>query len=507
MRQYDIDEEARHIYITKLTEPVQLYLSHSKLNIEGCETCIRQGLSALEQLFSTEIVGKSQNLRLIFHNIEQISSLYMCQVLEIKLKPFMHYCLDMDNCTQLRLLHNLYISYKSVTEVLNRMIKSAAEAGIDIEKTSIPLYSGLFSPFLRAYFDQEMTYLKRTLEAEINSYIDQIKPKSQHSKKVLNLIHSGPEDDDLRSQIDTLHAILRSIDYQKLWTPLYDAHKRCQILSISQELGKNTAKLMSYAYEVVFMEIFSAVFVRANGILSADGAKFKSNSGIFDLLSTLWTHIQDANLVFSRLLQSSKLGPEESERHHALRKRISFQLDQQLTRSFNYTLELMIQHCARLFLAEQRKNDYVKGGAEYRDNTAACVGVSEFMLGNVNTIKRVLPSKHLSRFLPALSKQFLSLVVDHVSKFTVSQERALLLSSDMNKYRNIIIQCDDESTLFEFEKFRQLINLYLIPPESLAEFIQEEPITSIPVSVIVQFISRREDFRSNRIEKLLSSLF
>lgn len=428
----------------------------------------------------------------------------MCQVLEIKLKPFLHYSLDMDNCTQLRLLQNLHTAYKSVTEVLARMTKSGTEAAIDIEKTSAPLYTGLFAPFLRAYFEQEISYLKRSFEADISAFLEPIRQK-QHAKKMLNLIHQ--EEEDFRSQIDTLHAVLRGIDYHKLWTPLCEAHKRCQALSIPTEISKNTAKLMSYAYEVVFTEVFSAIYVRANSTLSAEGAKFKPHSGVFDLLSTLSTHIQDANLVFSKLLQGSKLGPDEAERHHALRKRISFQLEQQLIRSFNHTLDLMVQHCARFFASEQKKNDYVRGGAEYRDNTNACVSVHEFLLSSIATIKRVLPAKHIARFLPALSKQFLSLVVDHVSKFTVSQERALLLSSDMNKYRNILIQCEDETTLFEFEKFRQLINLYLIPPESLAEFIQEEPITSIPVSVIIQFISRREDFKSNRIEKLLSSLF
>ena len=465
---------------------------------------MRQGLSSVEQIFATEIVGKAQNLRLIFGSVEQVSSLYMCQVLEIKLKPFLHYCLDMDNCTQLRLLQNLYTAYKSVTEVLGRMTKAGIEAVIDIEKTAIPLYSGLFAPFLRAYFDQEVAYLKRSFEADISAFLDPIKPK-QH-KKMLNLIHAQ-EEEDLRSQIDILHTVMRGIDYQKLWMPLCEAHKRCQTLSIATELSKNTAKLLSYAYEVVFTEVFSAIYVRANSTLSAEGAKFKPHSGVFDLLSTLSAHIQDANIVFSRLLQGSKLGPEEAERHHALRKRISFQLEQQLIRSFNHTLDLLVQHCARVFASEQKKNDYVRGGAEYRDNTLACANVHEFLLNCIGTVKRVMPGKQIARFLPALSKQFLSLVVEHVSKFTVSQERALLLSSDMNKYRNVIIQCDDETTLFEFEKFRQLINLYLIPPESLAEFIQEEPITSIPVSVIIQFISRREDFKSSRIERLLSSLF
>ena len=323
---------------------------------------------------------------------------------------------------------------------------------------------------------------------------------------MLNLIHSQ-EEEEFRSQIDIMHSLLRSIDYTRFWNPLTEAHTRCQLLSFPAEASRNTIRLLSFTFEEIFTSIFSAVYAKTNTTLGTDGARFKLHSGVFDLLSTLSVQITESNNVFNKLLLSSKLTPDDAERHHALRKRISFQLEQHLTRTFNSTLDLMIQHCSKIFTTDQRKNDYVRGGVEYRDNTLACANVHEFMLSYVTSIKRSLPQKHCVRFLPALAKQFLGVVVEHVSKFTVSQEKALLLSSDMNKYRNIIIQCDDEPTLFEFEKFRQLINLYLIPPESLAEFIQEEPITSIPVSVIIQFITRREDFKSNKIEKLLSSLF
>ena len=143
---------------------------------------MKQGLASVEQIFLTEIVGKVQNLRFIFGNVEQISSLFLCQVLEIKLKPYLHYSLDMDNCSQMKMLQNLYVSYKSVTEVLGRMVKAGMEFGLDVEKTSAPLYNGLFAPFLRAYFEQEFTSLKRIFEGEIATCLEPLKVTLQRRR-------------------------------------------------------------------------------------------------------------------------------------------------------------------------------------------------------------------------------------------------------------------------------------------------------------------------------------
>lgn len=80
----------------------------------------------------------------------------------------------------------------------------------------------------------------------------------------------------------------------------------------------------------------------------------------------------------------------------------------------------------------------------------------------------------------------------------------MTLASDCNRYRNIFYEC---GSLQKFEEFRQLLNLFLLPSHALPEFVHEETVALMDLQEVALFVSKREDFKTAKISKLLPSIF
>lgn len=51
------------------------------------------------------------------------------------------------------------------------------------------------------------------------------------------------------------------------------------------------------------------------------------------------------------------------------------------------------------------------------------------------------------------------------------------------------------------------MNIYLLPASALPVYVNEEPVASMDLTMVAATISRRDDFKSAKINKLLPSLF
>lgn len=240
-------------------------------------------------------------------------------------------------------------------------------------------------------------------------------------------------------------------------------------------------------------------------ILSLDTNKAKHLSGLFCLLSDVWKTATDFNKSFNKQIISTLQDPEK-ERIDGLRKRLSISIEQSLMKGLQKCISQIASECEKILNNEQKKNDYTKQEG-YSDNTTACILVYDYLSININIIKASLPATQSFKLLSSLSMKFIAIVVEHISKFIVSQEKALLLSSDMNKYRNLVLLCEYDKAIVDFEKFRQMMNLFMLSPQSLPDSIHAEPIASIDRTILAEFISHREDFKTAKVAKLLPSIF
>ena len=280
---------------------------------------------------------------------------------------------------------------------------------------------------------------------------------------------------------------------------------RCKKLSQTGEDSMNAAQLVTVVLDICYTGIYPQILNKLSACLESQAIKGIFIGKIFFMIASLANYIRDFNKEIAKKINLN-LTSIDQERCESLRKRVSASIEQKLMKSFQQSITLMVSECDRILQVYQKKMDYC-GTEENLDNTEACSTVYDYLHEQINCIRKSLPFSQYSKLLMRLGQKLTGIIVNHISKFTVSQEKALLLSSDMNKYRNLILLCENEKVVLEFEKFRQMMNLFMLPAVSLPEFIHEEPIASIETEVLAQFISHRKDFKTGKVSKLLPSIF
>ena len=350
----------------------------------------------------------------------------------------------------------------------------------------------------------EFRSLKSLVDGSYEYILESLNIRSQRRSIDIKIIQSNP-DEEIRGSIE---ACMDSISRAKKSTILEELEaglNRCKKLSPAGEDSANSAQLITVILDVCYTGIYLQVLNRLIANLEADGVKGIYIGKLFYMAANLANFIRDFNKEIAKKI-SCHLVVIDQERCESLRKRVSANIDQKLMKSFQQSISLMIGESDRILQMYQKKTDYC-GIEETLDNTEACSSVYDYLFEQITCIKKSLPFSQYSKLLTKLGQKLTSLIVNHISTFTVSQEKALLLSSDMNKYRNLILLCENEQVIVEFEKFRQMMNLFMLPSTSLAEFIHEEPIASIDSQVLAQFISHRKDFKTAKVNKLLPSIF
>jgi len=85
----------------------------------------------------------------------------------------------------------------------------------------------------------------------------------------------------------------------------------------------------------------------------------------------------------------------------------------------------------------------------------------------------------------------------------VSQEGAILLSGDINKYNELFLQIEADEIIKKYESFKLLVNLYLLNPESLEQYIREHLLQIQDKIIIVSYLKQRTDFKSSKLDEII----
>ena len=438
-----------------------------------------------------------QKLIEVFEKTQEVTKLVLCEVFELKLKMYFHHLLDSDNLGTARFLEYLAMTHEKVSNLTDRIKHQTSQLGLDLDYFIDHLFGNIFGPFISNYFNMEFRNAKNLLEGT-ESYILQPLWKKHSSllgdvKQILN------QNEETKSTLANLSESIGNLQTSDLIFIMSRANKRC--LRLSPESSSNVYQIINLGLDICYVNVFPAIFSRIQSI--SDFSKYLSRITL--MLSELWNSLERYNREFSSELISQLTEPEKS-RADSLRKRMSSGMEQNIMKALQRCVSQIVEDCSKLLENEQKKSDYAKVD-EFKDNTSACNSTFKFMKEHILNIKNSLPKAQSGVLLASLAWKFTYLVVEHIGKYTVSQEKAMLLSSDMNKYRGIVSECECEDANLEFEKFRQMMNLFMLPAESLPEFIHEEPIASVDSSILAQYISRREDFKSCKVYKLLPSLF
>ena len=95
----------------------------------------------------------------------------------------------------------------------------------------------------------------------------------------------------------------------------------------------------------------------------------------------------------------------------------------------------------------------------------------------------------------------------HYGKFTVTSEGAIVLSGDINKYNELFMQVESEEIIKQYESFKLLVNIYLMSPAILEQYIRENLVQSTDKAIICNYLQRRGDFKQAKLDELIHTLF
>ncbi|CDW91827.1 exocyst complex component 5 [Stylonychia lemnae] len=115
--------------------------------------------------------------------------------------------------------------------------------------------------------------------------------------------------------------------------------------------------------------------------------------------------------------------------------------------------------------------------------------------------------KNRMRLLYNMIDRIVQIFTAHYQKFVISQEGAILLSGDINRYNELFLQVEADEIIKKYESFKLLINLYLLNPESLEQYIKEHLMQITDRETIVGYLSKRTDYKSSKIDEIINNIF
>lgn len=166
IKQFQGDKECLNIYVSKTTEKLQIKerIGSDATQFTGL---LNQIITQIKELLGREIVQNYVKLCSIFGEADSISRLLLCEIFELKLKPYLHHALDTDNISSNRFLEYLALSYTLLHDLAKNFKNQLAELKLDIQSLIEHLLKNIFGPFLSNYFSLELSTLKAGIDGSI----------------------------------------------------------------------------------------------------------------------------------------------------------------------------------------------------------------------------------------------------------------------------------------------------------------------------------------------------
>ncbi|KAG8931285.1 Exocyst complex component 5 [Tulasnella sp. 419] len=148
-------------------------------------------------------------------------------------------------------------------------------------------------------------------------------------------------------------------------------------------------------------------------------------------------------------------------------------------------------------LLKQKKTDFKPRNDDMsfaRVNTEPCIACCEILKKVGDAAKENLTGKNLETFLTEIGVSFHSLFLEHLKKFPVSATGGLMLAKDIKSYQDAIAAYGIPALDERFEFLRQLGSIYLLPPESLKQYITSDSLGKIDIRLLRPFLMQRSDW-------------
>ena len=159
-------------------------------------------ITEIEGIVNREIVGNYIKLLSIFGENSNIIEILLTEILELKLKPFIHKHLDSDIISSQNFLEFLAHSYIETFKLISRIKSDISQLGLDLSFTIDHLFSNIFSPFLSSYFTMEFRSLKSLVDGSFDYILEPLELKVSRKSIDIKVGGNNIEEEKIRSAVE-----------------------------------------------------------------------------------------------------------------------------------------------------------------------------------------------------------------------------------------------------------------------------------------------------------------
>lgn len=183
-------------------------------------------------------------------------------------------------------------------------------------------------------------------------------------------------------------------------------------------------------------------------------------------------------------------------------------LESKINKVIQKTLDVVLAWITQL-LSKQKKQDYRPKDDDVSLTTLqspTCTSIITFLTRVHQTATDTLSGQNLTSFLMELGTSLLTLLLEHMKKFTINAAGGLMLTKDMSAYHSHVKAWGVKELREGYDFLNEISELFVVGTVALRERLADKAgvLSKVRHGQLKVWLCRREDYAGAGIEKLLS---
>eukprot|EP00347_Sterkiella_histriomuscorum_P019571 403341127 len=395
-------------------------------------------------------------------------------------------------------------SRQFIAQLKNEVFK---ENHLDLDAECDQIFVNIFNDYQRLYHKKELTLSDKSIASFYQKSLDKIQQAAQSIEEQ----KGGPHHVQWFMNKPKLIAIYKELELSRLeeqFRQFGKAIERSTKISLSQQLIINL-----YDLSVTYLKNFKDKF--ADKLIEHLEAELPNSENrvepiYLEIIFRMQLVYQSFQVYLEKVLPHLQVDKSYLHNLEAMMTEMTNDMSSAIQVFNEKIMNNIIKQLQDILTKTQKKNDYniKKRLSDEIKTTQTSVDVINYVKPFFQVLfNEKYHEKNRMRLLYNLIERIVHIFTLHYQKFAISQEGAILLSGDINKYNELFLQVDADEIIKKYESFKLLINLYLLNPESLQQYIKDHLMTITDKETIAGYLSKRTDYKSSKLDDIINSLF
>ncbi|EAS04186.2 exocyst complex component Sec10 (macronuclear) [Tetrahymena thermophila SB210] len=401
--------------------------------------------------------------------------------------------------------------YETIQAQVNKIDQIESTLSSQASELANSFFISLFQEFQERYFEIEINNLTCIITDNSNKVIELMQRSKDFTKERVkgeiqkwfeHLIFDNTDKDSVRltkSEMAHRLTIMKDILHQEyieiIFTSVQESLNRSEKISLKEQKITNKCHILELFLSHFGTNLISTLIEYTIHTVPNLNRKTLLNADFFEVIPQLNILVNRMDLIFSQYTKNSF---ENTELRQIVKKKeeIISTLEINILKSIQCALASIFINCNRILNDKQKSKDFIKSTDALPSQTTACTEFIAFLQVYIESINQSQSNSNKTRVLESIGLQIISILIDHFSKYKVSQQGAIQqLQVDLAQYEKLIIQNFNYfEVLQKFEQLKILINIFKIEKSNLDQYIQEESLfKQIDPVTIQKYRDNRQD--------------